>query len=71
MTQVGLDTFNMIADYINKRSKELKPATEAAVGVEPKSPSAADEIAKYASLRDQGILSEDEFIAKKKQLLGL
>ena len=33
--------------------------------------SAADEIKKLADLREQGILSSDEFEAKKKQLLGL
>ena len=31
----------------------------------------ADEIAKLADLRDKGILSEDEFQSKKKQILGL
>lgn len=33
--------------------------------------STADEIAKFAALRDRGIISADEFEAKKKQLLGL
>jgi transcription initiation factor TFIIIB Brf1 subunit/transcription initiation factor TFIIB len=31
----------------------------------------ADELAKLADLRDKGILSEDEFQHKKKQILGL
>ena len=30
-----------------------------------------DELERLASLRDQGIISEEEFEAKKKQLLGL
>lgn len=33
--------------------------------------SAADEIRKYKSLLDDGIITEEEFTAKKKQLLGL
>ena len=33
--------------------------------------SSADELAKFAKLRDEGTISEDEFQAKKKQLLGL
>ena len=33
--------------------------------------SAADEIVKYKKLFDDGIITEDEFNAKKKQLLGL
>lgn len=34
-------------------------------------PSAADELAKLAALRDQGVLTEDEFAVKKRQILGL
>ena len=33
--------------------------------------SAADEIKKYKELMDAGIISPEEFDAKKKQLLGL
>ena len=35
------------------------------------SPSAADEIKKFKELFDSGIITEEEFNAKKKQLLGL
>ena len=31
----------------------------------------ADELKKYADLKDQGIITEEEFQAKKKQILGL
>jgi len=38
----------------------------------PSAPSSdADEIAKLADLRDKGIITEDEFQQKKKQILGL
>ena len=37
----------------------------------PSQDSAADEIKKFAKLRDEGIISEDEFNSKKKELLGL
>ncbi|HEU5345155.1 MAG TPA: SHOCT domain-containing protein [Ktedonobacterales bacterium] len=33
--------------------------------------STADELVKWASLHDQGIISNEEFEAKKRQLLGL
>lgn len=33
--------------------------------------STADELAKLASLKEQGVLTHDEFEAKKKQLLGM
>ena len=32
---------------------------------------AADEIRKLAQLRDEGIITDEEFAAKKKQLLGI
>tara|TARA_Y100001968_G_scaffold189834_1_gene173993 strand:- start:409 stop:558 length:150 start_codon:yes stop_codon:yes gene_type:complete len=31
----------------------------------------ADELKKYAELKDQGIITEEEFQAKKIQILGL
>lgn len=34
-------------------------------------PSAADEIIKFKQLLDAGILTQEEFDAKKKQLLGI
>jgi len=36
-----------------------------------KTPSSLDELEKLASLRDKGIITEEEFKIKKKQLLGL
>lgn len=37
----------------------------------PSNTSVADEIKKLATLKDEGILTEEEFNAKKKQLLGI
>ena len=37
----------------------------------PGSISSADELEKFAKLRDQGIITEDEFNQKKKKILGL
>jgi hypothetical protein len=33
--------------------------------------SSADELAKFAQLRDKGVITEEEFQLKKKQILGL
>jgi hypothetical protein len=41
------------------------PAPQAAA------PSAADELAKFAALRDSGVISQEDFEAKKRQLLGI
>lgn len=40
-------------------------------GTETSAPSSADEIRKYKQLYDDGIITQDEFEAKKRQLLGL
>ena len=54
---------------------EAVPAQEAAPEKQQSAPAAktsvADEIRKLAELKEQGILTEEEFTAKKKQLLGL
>lgn len=45
---------------------------ESAVPVQPAQPvSAADEIMKFKGLLDAGVITQEEFDAKKKQLLGL
>jgi len=48
-------------------AKKSKPRKTSA----PKTDSVADEIKKFADLKDQGILTQEEFDAKKKELLGL
>ena len=59
-------------------SKELRDATDddIAKSKEPQGTviqqaSAADELKKFKDLLDMGVISQDEFDAKKKQLLGL
>lgn len=53
-----------IKTYIEERIQELK------VSPQQNSASLADEILKLATLRDKGILSEEEFLAAKGKLLG-
>lgn len=56
-----------IADYIRikvKECKKQKSGQTAAV-------SAADELKKFKELLDSGVITQEEFDAKKKQLLGL
>ena len=74
-----------VMDELNIQSMELddddRAALAAAEGAEPETapPPAAsasdtsylDELERLAALRDQGIISEQEFEAKKSQLLGL
>ncbi len=43
----------------------------AAQGAGEEEPSYLDELERLSKLRDQGVITDDEFEAKKKQLLGL
>jgi hypothetical protein len=52
---------------LERRVKEARAAARGA----PVAQSGADEIGRLAELRDRGILTEDEFQAKKQQILGL
>jgi len=62
----------MGAAIANSRNKRV--AKQEATTVSAQAPAADDsieQIKKLADLRDQGILTDAEFEAKKKQLLGL
>lgn len=67
---------------LNIQSQPLTDEDQAALGQDTGSPSSAqaapaaepsylEELEKLAELRDKGIITDDEFEAKKKELLGL
>ena len=58
----------LVYEYIKSKIKEAKQLknNQFVGGV-----SAADELKKFKELLDVGIISQEEFEAKKKQLLGL
>jgi len=74
-TSSGKLTFWHIAnrDEVYKTLSDLLSNTNKvkAVRVEPAAISNADELKKYKDLLDAGIITQEEFDAKKKQLLGL
>lgn len=57
-----------IVEYLNKRIQELQNTTQNSNSYQI---SSADEIKKYKELLDNGIITQEEFEAKKKQLLGI
>ena len=62
------DVFNAITNCLVERQN--KPASTTTIKQEiPQS--AADELKKYKDLLDSGVITQEEFDAKKKQLLGL
>ena len=67
LIQNKTEVHKAISDLLLQRQQ--KPAAQAAA---PQvSASAADELKKFKDLLDSGVISEEEFAAKKKQLLGL
>jgi len=63
-----LNVFKMVIPEKDVAAINSQPQTQP---VQEINSSAADEIVKYKKLFDDGIITEDEFNAKKKQLLGL
>jgi hypothetical protein len=59
----------------NKKFTEAKKIIEQKIAearnAGTKKETGADELEKYAQLRDKGVITEDEFKQKKKQLLGI
>lgn len=57
--------------FIKEKVFELKKTLDQSLtGVTIAEKSDAEKIAEFAGLRDQGIITEDEFQSKKKELLG-
>jgi hypothetical protein len=59
-------------DSMNPEPEYYEPAPPPpAAPAAPAAPDYAAELKQLAALKEQGILSEEEFEAKKKQILGL
>ena len=69
----GIGNRDEIHDVISKLliERQQKPAQPATVIQQEVPQSNADELKKYKELLDKGIITQAEFDAKKKQLLGL
>ena len=61
------DSAKEIANYLNEALRKIKTASKGTVAAV----SASDEIRKFKALLDEGIISQEEFDSKKKQLLGM
>ncbi len=64
------EIYEVINSLLIDRQKNEKIAAKPVAAIETKSDE-ADQLAKYKDLLDKGVISQEEFDAKKKQLLGL
>ena len=55
----------------NEQFGEAKRLIEERIGLDEHKHSSINDLEKLANLKDRGVISEDEFAQKKKQLLGL
>lgn len=62
--KVSNDEMQEVAEYVKQRVDQIKNSTGTVF-------SSADELKKFKELLDSGIISQEEFDAKKKQLLNL
>jgi hypothetical protein len=60
-----------IAELQAQQPAPVPQQVVAAAPAAPAEPDDAAEIQKYAALKEQGLISEEEFTAKKKQILGI
>lgn len=82
MRELGIQSIELDANDQAIINQGAAPAAQAPTPVAPETPapqapaaatgtSMADEIERLADLRDRGIITEDDFVAAKKKLLGL
>ena len=60
-----------IADLQAQQAAPAPQPVAPAAPAAPAEPDAAAEIQKYAALKGQGLITEEEFAAKKAQILGI
>lgn len=60
------DLAQQIKTYLEKRIRELRSASKTVISM-----SLADELTKLANLKNQGVLSDEEFQTAKNRLLNL
>ena len=72
-TVIATEKMREIAAYIEERVQEIKRPKQETQTVAPAVPqiSVADELLKFKQLLDMGALTQEEFDAKKKELLNL
>ena len=73
LTKKHNDVADKLREYILDKVKEIRDSQKSETSTQSQSDniSVADEIKKFAELKEQGVISEEEFEAKKKELLGL
>ena len=67
----AMGELNIEKQYRDESDQEVTEDAPTQEGQEAGEPSYLDELQRLAQLKDDGVITEEEFEAKKKQLLGL
>ena len=67
MSKVDNETAEKAVEFIKGKIRESRNPTQTVINAN----SPADELKKFKDLLDNGVISQEEFDQKKKQLLGL
>ena len=67
LAKLDNETANKAVDFIKSKIRELKNPSQTVIATA----STADELKKFKDLLDAGIITQEEFDAKKKDLLGI
>jgi Short C-terminal domain len=59
------------AQYVERQSYAMEQGMEQGAGYAPAEPDYVSQLEQLAQLKAQGIITEEEFEAKKKQILGI
>lgn len=71
-TTISNEKMEEVSNYVRKQIEEIKTAKAAPqASTVVQQISVADELKKFKELLDMGVINQEEFDAKKKQLLGL
>lgn len=78
-TAVVAGTATAVSNNVSRRQAQrwsdqnaaAQPAAEAAPAAPVAQDDSYDQLAKLGQLKDQGVITQEEFDAKKKQILGL
>jgi hypothetical protein len=70
MAELGIEKQLRGADDVEEGTAPASAAPESAAPVSAGGDSTIEDLERLAQLRDQGVLSEAEFAAKKQQILG-
>ena len=68
--RISKDLADQVKETILMLMREPEPSPSSSIREPTVATSLADELSKLSQLRDQGVLSDEEFIAQKARLLG-